>query len=57
MSKRDDERLARLAKKNAEREVQPKGEKAAKYDSTLKRKPEDDKDLRSFFDEMKKREF
>ena len=57
MSKRDDERLARLAEKNAEREAQPKGEKAARYDSTLRRKPEDDKDLRSFFDEMKKREF
>ena len=57
MSKRDDERLAALARKNAEREVKPKGEKAGRYDSTLRRKPEDDKDLRSFFDEMKKREF
>ncbi|HEU5049950.1 MAG TPA: hypothetical protein VFU00_06470 [Gemmatimonadales bacterium] len=57
MSKREDQRLAALAKKNAEREVKPKGEKAGRYDSTLRRKPEDDKDLRSFFDEMKKREF
>ena len=57
MSKRDDERLARLARKNAEREVKPKDEKSARYDSTLRRKPDEDKDLRSFFDEMKKREF
>lgn len=59
MSKRDDERLAALARKNAAKEVKPKGEKAIKYDDTLRRKPEseDDKELRSFFDEMKKREF
>ena len=57
MSKREDERLAALARKNAEKIVKPKEEKAARYDSTLRRKPEEDKDLRSFFDEMKKREF
>ncbi|HLS47962.1 MAG TPA: hypothetical protein VK012_05545 [Gemmatimonadales bacterium] len=57
MSKREDERLAALARKNAEREAKPKSEKAARYDSTLRKKPEDDTDLRTFFDEMKKREF
>jgi hypothetical protein len=57
MSKREDERLAALARKNAEKIAKPKGDKASRYDSTLRRKPEEDKDLRSFFDEMKKREF
>ena len=39
MSKREDERLAALARKNAEKVVKPKEEKAARYDSTLRRKP------------------
>ena len=60
MSKREDERLAALARKNAAEEAKPKAEKALKYDDTLRRKPpeaEDDKELRAFFNDMKKREF
>ncbi len=60
MSKREDERLAALARKNAAKEAKPKVEKAVKYDDTLARKPreaEDEQELRSFFNEMKKREF
>src|SRR5688572_20529949 len=60
MSKREDERLAALARKNAAKEAKPKVEKAVKYDDTLRRKPpeaEDEKELREFFNEMKKREF
>ena len=60
MSKREDERLAALARKNAAKEVKPKSEKSVKYDDTLARKPreaDDEQELRSFFNEMKKREF
>ena len=60
MCKLVDERLAALARKNAAKEAKPKVEKAVKYDDTLRRKPpeaEDEKELREFFNEMKKREF
>ena len=60
MSKREDERLAALARKNAAKEVKPKANKAVRYDDTLRRKPpeaEDERELRDFFNEMKKREF
>jgi len=58
MSKREDQRIAALAKKNAEKVVVPKGERAAKYDATLKQRPdEEDGETRRLFKEMKKREF
>jgi hypothetical protein len=58
MSKREDERIAALAKKNAAKVVVPKGDRAAKYDDTLKQRPaEEDSETRRLFKEMKKREF
>ena len=58
MSKREDQRIAALAKKNAEKVVTPKGDRAAKYDDTLKQRPaEEDNETRRLFKEMKKREF
>ncbi|MEO7986317.1 MAG: hypothetical protein ABI766_07270 [Gemmatimonadales bacterium] len=58
MSKRDDERIAALARKNAAKIVVPKGERAVKYDDTLKQRPEEeDSETRRLFKEMKKREF
>ncbi len=58
MSKRDDERIAALARKNAARIVVPKGERAVKYDDTLKQRPEEeDSETRRLFKEMTKREF
>lgn len=57
MSKREDERLAKLIKKNiaqaAKKKVKPR-----RYDSTLPPETtEDDIERREFFKEMKKREF
>ncbi len=58
MSKREDERLAALAKKNAARIVQPKGDKSVQFDPTLRqRHTEEDPETRRLFKEMKKREF
>ena len=58
MSKREDERIAALARKNAAKIVVPKGDRAVKYDDTLKQRPEEeDSETRRLFKEMKKREF
>jgi hypothetical protein len=58
MSKREDQRIAALAKKNAAKVVAPKGDRAAQYDDTLKQRPaEEDSETRRLFKEMKKREF
>ena len=58
MSKQEDQRIAALAKKNAAKVVPPKGDRAAKYDDTLKQRPaEEDSETRRLFKEMKKREF
>jgi hypothetical protein len=58
MSKREDQRLAALAKKNAAKVVPPKGERAARFDPTLRQRPEEeDPETRRLFKEMKKREF
>ena len=58
MSKREDQRLAALAKKNAEKVVQPKGDKSVQFDPTLRqRHGEEDPETRRLFKEMKKREF
>ena len=58
MSKREDQRIAALANKNAEKVVIPKGDRAVKYDDTLKQRPnEEDGETRRLFKEMKKREF
>ncbi len=58
MSKREDQRLAALAKKNAEKVVPPKADRAARFDSTLKQKPaEEDAETKRLFKDMKRREF
>jgi hypothetical protein len=58
MGKRDDERIARLAKQNAAKEVKPKADRAVRYDDTLRAKPgEEDLETRRLFKDMKKREF
>ncbi len=58
MSKREDQRIAALAKKNAAKIVQPKGDRAVQFDATLRqRHGEEDPETRRLFKEMKKREF
>jgi hypothetical protein len=58
MSKREDARLAALAKKNAEKVVPPKKDRAAQFDSTLRQRPdEEEPETRRLFKEMKRREF
>jgi hypothetical protein len=58
MSKREDQRLAALAKKNAAKVVPPKSEREVQFDSTLRqRSQEEDPETRRLFKEMKKREF
>jgi hypothetical protein len=58
MSKRDDERIAKLAKKNAEKVVPPKRDRAHQFDPTLRQKPDDEEsETRRLFKEMKRREF
>ena len=57
MGKRDDERIARLAKKNAAKPAVPKADKASQYDDALQRRSEEDPETRRLFKEMKKREF
>jgi hypothetical protein len=57
MSKSDDEKLAKLIKKNAAKAAKAKP-KARRYDPTLPPETtEDDIERRDFFSEMKKREF
>jgi hypothetical protein len=58
MSKRDDARIARLAKKNAEKVVPPKRDRSAQFDSTLRQQSEEEEpETRRLFKEMKRREF
>lgn len=58
MSKREDQRLAALAKKNAEKVVPPKRDRAAQFDSTLRQKPaEEEAETTRLFKDMKRREF
>ena len=58
MSKREDARIARLAKKNAEKVVPPKQDRAAKFDPTLRQRPdEEESETKRLFKEMKRREF
>jgi hypothetical protein len=47
-----------LAKKNAEKVVRPKRDRAAQFDSTLRQKPEEEEaETRQLFKDMKRREF
>jgi len=58
MSKRDDEKIAKLAKKNAEKIVRPKRDRATQFDSTLRQRPDNEEpETERFFKEMKRREF
>lgn len=58
MSKRDDQRIAALAKKNAEKIKPPTAAQSPQYDDTLRlRKSEEDPETRRLFKEMKRREF
>jgi ATP-dependent DNA ligase len=60
MSKREEQRLAALIKKNAAKAsgAGSRQDKAAKYDDTLSKKtPEQDDETKRFFKEMKRREF
>ncbi len=57
MSKSDDRKLAALVKKNAAKAAKSKKKVRRQYDETLRPETEDDTELRSFFSEMKKREF
>ncbi|HEV8265952.1 MAG TPA: hypothetical protein VGQ06_13465 [Gemmatimonadales bacterium] len=57
MSKSDDERMAKLIRKNAAKAQKAKP-KPRRYDTTLPPETtEDDLERRDFFKEMKKREF
>jgi hypothetical protein len=58
MSKRDDARIAKLAKKNAEKVVPPKRDRATQFDPTLRQRPDaEEPETERFFKEMKRREF
>ena len=58
MSKREEQRLAALIKKNTAKAGNRKNDRAAQYDDTLKQKPpEEDPETSRFFKEMKRREF
>ncbi|MGH7508150.1 MAG: hypothetical protein ACREMZ_01600 [Gemmatimonadales bacterium] len=58
MSKREDQRIAALARKNAEKVVPPRRERAAQFDPTLRQKPtEEEAETERLFKDMKRREF
>ena len=58
MSKTDDEKLAKLIKKNMAKAAQAKPKARRRYDTTLPPETtDDDIERRDFFSEMKKREF
>jgi len=58
MSKREDQRIAALAKKNAEKVARPKADRAAQFDATLRqRAPDEEEETKRLFKEMKRREF
>jgi hypothetical protein len=58
MSKREDARIAALAKKNAQKVVPAKRDRAAQFDSTLRQRPdEEEPETQRLFKEMKRREF
>jgi hypothetical protein len=58
MGKREDQRLAALARKNAAKVKPLKEEQTLQYDPTLRqRSAEQDPETRRLFKEMKRREF
>ena len=58
MSKREEQKLAKLIKKNAAKASGKRPDRSAQYDETLRRKPpEADDETKRFFKDMKRREF
>ena len=59
MSKREDQRIAKLIKKNSAKvSGTRKADRSAQYDDTLRQKPEEvDSETKRFFKDMKRREF
>ncbi len=58
MGKRDDERIRRLAARNAAKPAVPRADRDKQFDSTLKHRPEEQsKETKDLFKEMKRREF
>lgn len=58
MGRKEDQRIANLAKKNAAKIKPPVQERATQYDPTLAKKAEEmDSETKRLFKEMKKREF
>ncbi len=58
MSRQDDARIARLAKKNAGKVVPPKKDRASQFDPTLRPRPDNEEpETERLFKEMKRREF
>ena len=58
MTRREDQRIAALAKKNAAKVKPPRQEQASDYDPTLRQRArEEDPETKRLFKEMKRREF
>lgn len=58
MSKREDEKLAKLIKKHAAKAARKPTDRAAQYDDTLKqRSADEDPETKRLFKDMKRREF
>jgi hypothetical protein len=58
MTRREDQRIAALAKKNAAKVKPPRQEQASDFDPTLRqRAPAEDAETKRLFKEMKRREF
>lgn len=58
MSKREEQKLAKLLKKHAGKAPTPPKDRDAQYDSTLRQRPPDqDNETTRLFKDMKKREF
>lgn len=57
MSKREEQRIAALIKKNAAKVSGSQKDRSAQYDDTLRKKAPQDDETKRFFKEMKRREF
>ena len=58
MSRKDDQRIANLARKNAAKIKPPTQDRAGQFDDTLRIRPqEQDPETKRMFHDMKKREF
>jgi hypothetical protein len=58
MTKREEQKMAKLLKKTAGKLAPPRQDRSAQYDNTLLQKPSEPDDAsKRFFKEMKRREF